>query len=321
MMRGIIMKISVIKLTVAIILILSGSSVAWADFPIEYNLNLEQGSVYKLSMETIQSSKMIIESEQQIMEQNNFVEYDYTVDRVDDAGNMLIAVRYNRIKFNSKIGPQVIEYDSDNPPDYYEPATIGFKATVGSTINIEITPNGEILEIVGIDEIINNILADANLPETEFKAKFESDIRNQFGYEATKQAFEQITSFYPNQPKMVGETWSNDMNISLGFPMIINSDYKLDSSDDGISQIAVNSIVASPDSSEPISMGPISFIYEINGRQNGTINVNENSGLPVSIDLSQEYEGTVTASGGIDEPSQTWPISSNSNTLIRFEKQ
>ena len=54
MMRGIIMKISVIKLTVAIILILSGSSVAWADFPIEYNLNLEQGSVYKLSMETIQ---------------------------------------------------------------------------------------------------------------------------------------------------------------------------------------------------------------------------------------------------------------------------
>ena len=314
------MKTLINKLSAAIVLILFGSSASYADFPIEYQLRLETGSVYQLTMETTLSSNMIIDSQRQTMEQSNLNKYTYNVESVDENGNMRIAVTYDRIKFNSKIGPQQIEYDSEFPPDYYEPATIGFKALVGSVINIEITSSGEILEISGIDEIIDNILAEANLPETEFKAKFESDIRSQFGYDATKQALEQISGFYPDKPIMVGESWSKDIDITLGFPMKISSNYKLESSEDGISKILVNSVISSRDNLEQIVMGPISFIYDIDGSQNGVINVEESSGIAVSIELTQEFEGTVTASEEIDGQSQTWPISSNSNTLIRFEK-
>jgi hypothetical protein len=264
---------------------------------------------------------MIIEAEQQIMEQSSLIEYNYTVDSVDENGNMFVFARYDRVKFNSKMGAQVIKYDSDNPPDYYEPATIGFKATVGSIVDIKITPDGEILDIWGIDKIIDNILLEADLPETQYKEKFESDIRNQFGYEATKKAFEQLTGFYPDNPKMVGETWSNEIIISVGFPMIINNDFKLESSENGVMDISVNSVLSSPNDSLPIVMGPISFLYDINGTQSGLINVKEQTGLPIFMELTQEYKGTVTASGGLDEPTQTWPISSNSKTLIRFEKQ
>jgi hypothetical protein len=303
-----------------IIIILSAVQ-SRADFPISFKLHLDQGTIYKLTMETTQSTNMIIEAKQQIMKQSNLIEYSYNIKSVDDNGNMLISARYDRVRFNSNMGPQVIEYDSNNPPDYYEPATIGFKATVGSVVDIKINPVGEILEILGIDEIIDNILLEADLPETQYKERFETDIRNQFGYEATKKAFEQITAFYPDQPIMLGETWTNDVSITAGFPISIKNEYKFISSENGISEISVNSTISSLEESDPITMGPISFIYDISGSQNGVIRVEEQTGLPMFMELIQEYEGAVTADGGDDEPSQTWPISSNSNTLIRFEKQ
>ena len=64
------MKTLINKLSAAIVLILFGSSASYADFPIEYQLRLETGSVYQLTMETTLSSNMIIDSQRQTMEQS-----------------------------------------------------------------------------------------------------------------------------------------------------------------------------------------------------------------------------------------------------------
>jgi hypothetical protein len=310
------------SLIILSVLILFSYSMSIAgDTPLNLELNLEPGTSYKLTMEINQVSTMIIDSRKQVTDQKIIMEYDYDIKERNADGNMRISARYSRIKINSNMGPQRIDYDSDNPPDYYEPSTIGFKAIIGSEVELKINADGEILEISGIDEIIDNILAEANLPETKYKARFEDDIRNQFGYDATKDAFEQITGFFPEESVAVGDKWNNRESILKGFPMIIDSEYELLSREDNAAVINVNSLISSPDDTEPIQMGPISLKYDFKGSQSGKITVDEITGLPMIRELTQEFSGTVTMSGGEDEPTKTWPISSEGNVLIKFERR
>jgi hypothetical protein len=166
----------------------------------------------------------------------------------------------------------------------------------GTELALRITSDGEVVEVRGIDEMLDRMIAAMNLPDTPQKEMVVSNLRQQFGADAFRQQFEQITSFYPLREVAVGDRWESTQTISAGFPMTVRSLYILKSRQGGKAYIDVSSAVTS-DPKNPVAMGQLTMAYEIGGTQKGEIVVEEASGLPVRSDLDLESSGNVRVSG------------------------
>jgi len=308
-----------ITIVIAIMVILHNQSIARN--PVKPELNLIPGEKYKCSMEMSKRVKQTIEGKDQIMEQSLIIVWDYDILRKKDSGEYEISAKYSRIKSSQKFGMQTVEFDSDNPSDYIDPSMIGYKALVGMELKMDITPRGKVGRLSGFEEIIDKIIDNLKIPESPQRDEIIKGIRSQFGDEAMRQSFEQMTVFYPDRPVDTGDSWNSDFTMDAGFPMVVESDYTMLSRKDGIADIDVVSIVKSDPSSEGIDMGLFSLIYDIEGNQKGLIKLDEVSGLPVRSDIEQSFSGTVSVSETDDLEERSWPISAEGRVVITFEKR
>ncbi len=308
----------ILKIAGAVMLLFAGAT---AEKPLDFKLNLTPGDNYVCVMDMSQRVTQTIEGEKQVMEQSNLVVWDYNILSKDNDGNFEIMAKYARIKSSQKLGFQSVEFDSDNPPDYLDQSTAGFKALIGSELNLKLSANGKVLSVDGFEEMLDKIVKELNIPDTPQKTEVMANLRNQFGEEALRQSFEQMTAFYADKPIDIGEVWHNDISIESGFPMAIESDLTLASRENAVSEINIVSKLKSDPGSEGIDMGLFTLYYAIDGEQKGLIKMDEASGLPIKSDIEQSFSGTVTVKNAHDIEEQSWPISAEGRIVITFEKQ
>ncbi len=292
-----------------------------AQDPISPELNLVPGTSFVCSMEMSKRVQQTIAGEEQRMEQNLLLVWDYDIISKNDAGNYEISAKYSRIKSSQRFGLQTVEFNSDKMPDYLDPSLIGYKHLVGSELRMEVTPEGKVKRLDGFQAIIDKVIDELNIPESPQRNEIISGLRNQFGDEAMRQSFEQMTAFYPDGPVDTGDSWHTDASMNVGFPVIFETDYTLLSREDGIANIDVVSRVRSDPKSEGIDMGMFSLTYDITGDQKGLIKMDEASGLPVKSDFLQTFSGTVAVSGAPDLEEKSWPISAEGQVIIIFERK
>jgi hypothetical protein len=300
-------------------LVLSAS--ASAGEPIFPSLNFAPGDNFTCRMEMNKKVRQTIAGDEQMMEQIIEMAWDYDVIARDEKGNYQISARPIRIKSRQKFGMQVIEFDSDNPGEYTDPSMAGFKAMIGSELRMTVEPTGKVLELEGFEGIIDKVIEDLKIPDSPQRDQIMKGLQNQFGDEAMRSSFEQITSFYPVKPVKIGDTWHSELTLDVGFPMVIESDYTLVSSDSGIANINVVSAISSNPNSGGIDMGAFSLIYDIKGDQNGSIKLDEQTGLLLRSDMRQEFSGTVSVSEAPDLQERNWPISADGSMIISFERR
>lgn len=308
----------ILRIAGTVILMFAGVA---AEKPLGFRLNLTPGESYVCAMDMSQRVTQTIEGEEQVMEQNNLVVWNYNILSNDNDGNIEIMAKYSRIKSSQKFGFQTVEFDSDDPPDYVDQSTAGLKALVGSELNLRLSASGKVQSIDGFEEMIDKIVKELNIPDTPQKAEAMTNLRKQFGEEALRQSFEQMTAFYADKPVDIGEVWHNDISIESGFPMVIESDFTLVSRENSISEINIVSKLKSDPGSNGIDMGLFTLFYTIDGEQNGVITMDEASGLPIKSDIRQSFSGTVTVKNAQDIEEQSWPISAEGRIVITFEKQ
>lgn len=302
-------------------LILALPLFAHAEEPIFPSLNFAPGDSFTFSMEMNRKIRQSIGGNEQMMEQSITMIWDYDVLSKDENGDFHILARPSRIKSSQKVGMQVIEFDSDNPGGYVDPSMAGFKAMIGAELRMTVAPSGKVLDLEGFEGIIDKVIEDLKIPDSPQRNQIIKGLQNQFGDEAMRSSFEQITSFYPEKPVKIGDSWHNSLTLDVGFPMVIESDYTLVSSDSGIADINVISAISSNPNSEGIDMGAFSLIYDIKGDQSGTIKMDEQSGLPLSSDMRQQFSGTVSVSDAPDLQERSWPISADGNMVVTFKKR
>jgi len=310
-----------IKIVIAIVIIIFTYKPLIAENPVNPKLNLVPGENYICTMEMSKRVKQTIEGKEQIMEQNLLIIWNYKILSKNDAGEYEISAKYSRIKSSQKFGMQKVEFDSDSPSDYVDPSMIGYKVLVGTELRMDITPDGNVKRLSGFEETIDKIIDNLNIPESPQRDKIIKGLRNQFGDEAMRQSFEQMTVFYPDRAVDTGDSWHSDFTMDVGFPVVVESDYTMLSRKDGIADIDVVSTVRSGLSSEGIDMGLFSLLYDIEGGQKGLIKLDEVSGLPVRSDIQQSFSGTVSVSETADLEERSWPISAEGRVVITFEKQ
>ncbi len=302
-------------------LILAMTTALSAQDKLDFKLNLEAGTGYIFTMDVDQTITQTVEDEQQTLVQQMLVAWDYDVLNKNKAGEAEIGLTYRRVKVSQDYGHQQSEYDSDNPPAYLDPSMKGLAALPGSQLRVRFDRGGKVLEIKGIDEMLDKMIKSMELPDSPQKEMVIDNLRTQFGRDAMEQSLEQIAGFYPSKPVSIGESWNTKLNMTSGFPMTISSDYTLKSRADGVATIDVISRIASDSSSNTMTMGLLTMAYNIDGGQDGVITVDESTGLPVKSELSLQFSGSVRVSGVPDQEPQTWPISAAGSVVLTFQEK
>ena len=313
------MRISFLAKSLTILSITLNAS-AQDQGPLDLNLNLEAGSSYICVMELNQNVAQTTGGYDQTLRQELLMSWRYDVIGSNENGEIDINLTYTRIKVKQDFGFQSSEYDSESPPDYIEPSMRGYGAVVGSELGVKMGKKGRIIELRGVDTMLDKMIEDLDLPDSPAKNEMIASMRSQFGEDALRQALEQITGFYPESPVNIGDKWTSEKLVRTGFPMKIVDNYELRSRKDGVVNIDVSSEITSSPDSAGVQMGPVSIFYDIAGSHSGSIEVDESTGLPIRSEIDMSLSGTVRASGIPDEEPQSWPIRTDGRVVVTFEK-
>ncbi len=101
------------------------------------------------------------------------------------------------------------------------------KALRGKEFKILLSRKGEIFDIIGLDEMINETILSGSLQE-EQKIEFTRNLIQSLGKDAVLDNYRSIRSFYPDNPVKAHDQWDYHMNvIKSGIPMELNSNIRL----------------------------------------------------------------------------------------------
>lgn len=281
---------------------------------ITLRLWLEKGSTYRMLLTMDQDIAQTIMGQVHDLKQLFSTGFSTTVKEIGEDGTYLLAYRYEKLRFRQS-GPIVeMEYDSEKPDEVVHPLAWAFAALVGQEFTARMKPTGEVVEVGGLEALI-----DALLKELPAMPGVAEQFREQFGDESMKQMIQQASIIYPDRPLAAGENWSNSIVISQGFPLIIDNDWTIAEIGTDVVRVGVESQISSNPDGKPIQIGGMTISYSLNGDQVGMLTLNRKTGWTAAGEMTQMVEGEMRLSGmpGQDEEMK-WPMKVKSK--ITFEQ-
>ncbi len=261
--------------------------------PYEMSLDLEEGATYTVTVENRQNINQQIQGQSIDMTQQQTFTYRYDVTEVADDGTMTVEATYERVAAEAESMGGSFSYDSADAdtsaaasPQVHMLATL-----VGRQFTFRVRPTGEVFEVQGIGEMIDAMLAAMEAPNEQARAQMEEQLRSQFDEEALHSQIERSFAFYPEDPVQVGESWTAQYTLEQMVPLWVGATYTLESVEDGIATVSVNSNANAVSDAEPMRMGQAEVDLDLNGTQTGTLRIDLSTGLPVEMQLTQDFSG------------------------------
>ncbi|MCK4665239.1 hypothetical protein KAU33_00720 [Candidatus Dependentiae bacterium] len=288
---------------------------------LDIKLKLKTGEVYEQETVLDQKITQVVMGNSMEMDQKITMKYNQVVEEVDADGNILFNVKYAAVKFIQKTAAFTVEYDSDNPPKEIPPMAIGYDALVGLEFKMKMNNKGEVLEVFGIEEMFKKMRDKfkkslPDLSEEEFEKMMEI-IEKSYGPESMVNNMKSMSGFYPDKPISVGYKWKVENKSGPPLPLKLNTDYHFKEKKDGILLITAQSTLESDPEAEPMEIGEMKMSYNVKGTQNGTIKLDQDTGLLIESKLLQKFEGTIKMTGA---QAMEWPITAESTIIVRTKK-
>lgn len=300
-------------LTLAGILIIAAllASCGGGDKKLDLRLRLEAGKSYGTKMVADQIITQTLGGQTQIMTQSIGMAYTYDVQGVETDGTMRVKVTYDWVRV-AQDGPMgSFSYDSAHAPATIPEAARAYTALVGQGFFLQLRPNGEIVDVQGVDQMLAHMLDAMGVPAGSERDELEASLRSQFGNEALKESFEKAALFYPDKPVAVGDSWSKDISLETGMPMVLATTWTLKARKDGVAVVETRSDVRRNPEAKPVEMAGMTIAYELSGEQSGSMELDEKTGWLLNGTMKQNLAGQISAMG------MTWPMTVVSD--IRFE--
>jgi hypothetical protein len=256
-------------------------------------LDLEQGAVYRIRMLTTQDLSQSFEGQTFDIGQTIGFEYSYAVTSHDPDGSAWVDVTYTRALYESETPFATDSYDSADPPGQIPEGAEGFAAVVGTGFSMRIGADGEILEIEGLDEMVDQMLSELDLPDPEMRQALEQTIRQQYGEQAMKDQLGSLLFDFPEGSLRVGDTWSSMQESNAMLPVVAENTYTLVDFDENTALIEVRSEISTGTGEGGMDMGLFAFDFTITGTQEGLIQVDLKTGLANSV-IDQNLVGEMS---------------------------
>ncbi|MHC4387240.1 MAG: DUF6263 family protein [Planctomycetota bacterium] len=266
----------------------------------QYKLRLEKGKKYYVRTVTEQETSQILIVQEQRMQKTIGTGMDLEVNDVDVNGTMWINQTYAWVKFGQEGDMGEMAYDSSKKDSPVPRLMEGYAALLGEGFSLRMTPKGKVKAVRGLKRMRENISKKLPVgPLGEFLMK---DLEQHISKEAIKELTENSMAMYPDKPVGVGDHWSKKVVLSQGFAMIINHKWTLKERKNGVAVIEVNSVVTPNRKAKPMEAGGAKISYEFSGRQWGSVQMQESTGLIAGSKINQDVSGrmqmeTVDAGG------------------------
>jgi len=251
--------------------------------PVVLQLDLEEGAVYRIRTLTTQDISQSFEGQTFEIGQKMGFEYTYTVTSREPDGSAWVDVMYTRAIFESETPFGSDSYDSANSPSQIPEGAEGFAAVVGTGFSMKIGSDGEILKIEGLDEMLDQILSALDLPDAEMRQAFELTMRQQYSEQAMKDQLGNLLFDFPEGSLQVGDSWSSTQESNVMLPIIAETTYTMLDFDENTALIEVRSEIRTGEGEGGMDFGLFAFDFTIAGTQEGTIQVDLNTGLANSV--------------------------------------
>jgi hypothetical protein len=261
-------------------------------------LKLVKGKTYYQRTVIDQHMVQTVMNMQQVMDQSMGTGVKLDVLDVDGQGNMRIRSTYNW-SMSKRTGPMgSLDYDSakqPTPPAGAEP----FAALLGQGYVVRISPKGEVLDVNGVEEL--QAAVRQKLPPGAEADPGLGALAQYLDKKGIQQMVESALSVYPDKPVEQGESWSKKRVVSPMFELTIDSKWTLQKREAGVATIATTcSLRSNPD--KPVEAGGMKMRFDLAGTQDGTIRVQEATGLIVLAQAQQQLKGEIKVGDSAQGP-------------------
>lgn len=181
-----------------------------------------------------------------------------------------------------------------------------FSVLTHSVLSFEMLKCGKILYFKGTDKLIENMINNAGFEDDYTKAVMGESMKKEFGNEKMINSLEQFTYFYSKKPVSSTDSWSTKINGDLK----ATNTWKIKSIDKSMITITGSSNVSLDSNQDSMKMALI-------GTGKTTINVNKTNGMPNSMEVVSNLEGSTTITG--DQPMKI-PTKITSLTTYKAQK-
>ncbi|MBN2002420.1 MAG: hypothetical protein JXA21_03610 [Anaerolineae bacterium] len=288
-------KTTRIGLTILFVAILSAiwlSACTWEEVKVNMQLNPQEGESYHIRITSDQQITQTMDGEDTAIAQTMGFGCVLTITEVDADGNAWLDMVYDWVRIEQDSEAGEFTYDSSDPSEETPEIAAGFAALLNKGFSMQMSPDGKILALRGIDEMIDGMLEDLEIAE-EQRETIKEQLGSQFNEESLKEQFGQMVIAYPEGEVRLGDTWTASMKTSGSLPAIVSATYTLKAYENGIATVEVTSTLEADPEAEAVDMGAYQMRYSLGGVQGGVIKVDIATGWSQSSIITQTMSGDV----------------------------
>lgn len=262
---------------------------------------LEKGKTYPFSsvqkeVQTIKDpSGKSMKGTQEIVDERNIVVNDFQNGVYDLTINILGK------KMTSIADGKTVVIDTKQPAPKDEQLkniwTIN-NTLVGSKFSVKMKENGEVISIKGIDELYKKVEKAITpfVKEAEQKKQFVEFFKQGFNEKMIKEEFSAGINILPKKGVKLGESWTISENIDPKGKVKSNITYTLNKIENGVAEVSVTGNI--PAKSNKQTQNGITMTMSVEGSQNGTLKIDENSGWVLSSKMNIKTTNKQTMTDG-----------------------
>ncbi|MBL7704118.1 MAG: hypothetical protein JNM21_01105 [Taibaiella sp.] len=231
----------------------------------DLKFNLKPGAAYIYDMDVMQN----VEAAGNSSTNNLYSKYTFNVKEAAE-GNSKIEVVYDLMRMEMKSMGNTIKMSSEDQT----PEAQGFRDMVNKPFSMTVSPEGKVVSIDGWESI-------------EKSGAMKS--------EDLKQSMETSLNIFPDKAVKVGDTWKKDAAMSMQmFKMNISSTYTLTEVKGNIATITMDSEIKMGQDNNTQTNG---MTMEMNGTQKGKMDVELNTGMTLTGNITQDIKGEMQVQG------------------------
>ncbi|MDP4184947.1 MAG: DUF6263 family protein [Bacteroidota bacterium] len=274
------------KKLILIVLGITLSVFAFSAQKSEIKLNLTAGKTYKLQQKSDQTiTQSIMGNEMNIHNEMSSVMAVKVIQASNGIYQLEITTEKMSIKMTTPMS--VMEFDSQKPVED-NPFSKSLSQFVGKSYKAKINKSGQILEIKGMTDIMNNVINSFTNLDANTKAQLNQQLSQMFGDDALKEALKSAFTIYPQIPVAIGDSWNTKSNLA-GLPIIIDNTWTLAANTPTGTTITSKSTILPK--GDNIKIMGFSAKYNVTGTMVSSLNLDPKSGW------TKEGKSTINMSG------------------------
>lgn len=264
---------------------------------LDLRLRIPKGAKIRFRLQIDQSIVQSVGGIEQGIEQSTGTGTLYECKEVDAQGVMTLESTFESISMKMQSPMMEMEFDSAKPPAAPDPVMQSMGGMVGKKLLLSMDPRGRVTKLEGVTALINDVMKGMKLEDPAMADQVRSMMVENFGDESLKESFSMMSSYYPEKPVAVGDTWKSRAELKKPSPMVLEMSMTLKSRKDGRATVAMDCKVSPPKEVPIVDMGGAKIKTELSGTQKGTIEFDEATGWTRTCLIDQELKGSVTVLG------------------------